>query len=216
MRIAVITCDAYKDAIPPFKELFDKFWPDCPYSVSIYSEAFTGEAWCAVVKRCAEEANEPILMMQDDAWLTAPVEGHLVKRGLELLESQNAGCVRLYPSPGGTVDFADEHFALVPKGTVNRISCMPAIWTAHYLYEIARRSYWTTGEAGDFENLGTPASDDMTEPVLAFKRDATPWPMQILNAIARRMWNPDAIRLCQQYGIPVDRSKRLVSGHVVE
>lgn len=212
MRIAVITCTAYKDAWQPFRALFAKFWPDCPYDLQFWPDRH-GETWCSVVMRCAEAwSDQPILMLMEDFYLTDPVEMSLVRHGLFQLANEKAGCVRLYPCPGGTEDYGDPFYAIVPRGSVGRISCQAAIWNPAFLYDVARGAMRTTGTAGDFENLGTPAADELDAPVLAFKRELTPWPMQYLaSAISRGLWEPDAIRLCEKHGIPLDRSMREIA-----
>lgn len=213
MRIAVITCDAYTDVVGPFAALFDKFWPGCPYPVEFHSESFTGETWCSVVARTAREANgEALLLMQDDFWLTAEPQDHLILRALGLLTKMKAGCVRLYPCPGANDEIGDEYYGSVTRGTVGRTSLQASVWDPHYLREIAVNSMSTTGEAGDLENIGGSYADALPEPVLAFKRERRPWPMEYLcSAVSRGLWNPDAIKLCQQYGIELDRSMRGVA-----
>lgn len=210
MRIALITCEKYRDCWSPFIDLFRKFWPDCPYPVTFYSDNYT-ESWCSVVLRCANESGEPVLILQEDFLLLATVRQDVVAHGLELLESRNAGMVRLYPSPGGTEDIGDTYFAGVPRGTRYRISCQASIWNPEYLAEITSRSMSTTSEAGDFENIGGPEGDSLPQEVLSFKRELTPWPLEYLaSAIVRGQWNPDAIRLCETHGIPLDRTMRQV------
>lgn len=213
MRIAVITCDAYRDAWLPFIQLFNRFWPDCPYPAHFEGDRYSGETWCSVVRRVAESSpDEPILILQEDFFFTAPVEAPLIGYAHFLLDLKEAGCVRLYPCPGGTEDIGDPHFAEVGYKTPNRISCQAALWNPEYLYDIATHSMYTTATAGDFENLGTIYSNERPEPILAFKREQKPWPMEYLSsAISRGQWNPDAIRLCERYGIPLDRSRRPVA-----
>lgn len=211
MRIAVPTCEAYRDCWAPFQTLFDKFWPACPYPVIFYS-ATPDEPWCATVKRIAKESSTPVLLMQDDFFLNSPVNAGLIRHGWGELENRKAGCVRLYPCPGGIEEYGDPLFAIVPRGTTARISCQAAIWSPGFLDDVAQGASWTTGEAGDFENLGSPFADGLEPEVLAFKREINPWPMSyISSAISRGEWNPDALALCERLNIPVDRSLRPVA-----
>lgn len=210
MRIVVITCEAYKDAWGPFTALFRKFWPHCPHVLEFRSDR-DGMNWCSVALRCAKEIQEPILMMQEDFFLCAPVRSILIDHALSLMEEQSAGMIRLYPSPGGSRDIGDRWFASVPVGTRYRISCQASIWRPEYLAAVAAGSMGTTGEAGDFENLGTLHSDTLPETVLALKRSADSYPLDyISSAITRGRWNPAAIDLCKRYGIFLDRSMRAV------
>lgn len=229
MRIAVITCWAYRDAWNPFLELLDKFWPEHPWPVTIATDQmgsfrFTSKRqplvycaptsyrwpWCKVLEEFARTKHEPICLFQEDFWLVKPVDHAVVEHAEKLLAATGAGCVRLYPSPGGTVDIGDPYFAEVPRGTDYRISCHASVWDPRYLAHVAQGAAWTTGEAGDFENLGTPFSNDLLPPVLAYKRELD-WPMDYLaSAIRRGNWEPEAIDLCAKHGIELDRSMREV------
>lgn len=214
MRIAVITCEAYRDAVAPFTALFHKFWPDCPYPLTFHKEVHMNETWCTVVTRCAQESNEPILMLMEDFFLTAPVRQDLIVKADAILASYlRVGCVRVYPSPGPPLDnFTDVEFRTIPRGSVNRISCQAAIWRPDYLLRVALGSMGTTGEAGDFENLGTPFAETQPDIVMSVKRNVTPWPLEyISSAISRGLWNPDAIKLCAEHGIDLDLSRRPVA-----
>jgi hypothetical protein len=211
MRVAVITCDAFRDAWEPFRALFTKFWPECPYPVTWYSDNGTA-SWCSVVLGCANESNAPILLLQEDFFMSQPVRQSVVEHGLRLMMLRNAGALRLYPSVGGIDDIGDPYFAAVPRGTRYRLSCQASIWNPEYLAEIARRSMETTSEAGDFENLGGPQGDLLPNEVLAFKRDLKPWPFEyIATAIVRGRWNPDALKLCAEHGIAIDTSRRAIA-----
>jgi hypothetical protein len=211
VRIEVITCDAYSDAWKPFFALFHRFWPDCPYPVKLRSDN-KEDKWCSVVLRCATEAKEPILMMMEDFFINEPVQPELIAHALDLLQTRNAGLVRLYPANDEVQEIGDPYFAAVPRGQRYRVSCQASIWDPEYLREIARRSLSTTAEAGDFENIGGPEGDLLPQEVLTFKREIRPWPMEyFFTAINRGLWNPDALKMCAELGIPVDRSMRAVA-----
>lgn len=209
MKIAIASCLKYRDAWGPFLALFGKFWPNCPYEVVLVTDSDSpGKPWCHVVSDFAAAQTQPILLMQEDLFLTAPVQKDLIERALGELRSQNAAMVRLYPCPGANEEYGDRHFGRIAKGTAYRVSCQAAIWTPSALREIA--SHFET--PAEFELAGTPLSDRFDAPFLAFKRDVHPWPMEYLcSAISRGKWNPDAITLCERHGIPLDRSMRAVA-----
>src|SRR5678816_278898 len=137
MKIAVITCNAYKDAWAPFRELFAKFWPDCPYPMQFYAESFAGETWCQIVSRMAENANDTVLLMLEDFFLRAPVHQDLIEHGLQEMKIYDAGCVRLYPCPGGIENYGDPYFGVSPRGVRYRISCQASLFKPSYLHAIA-------------------------------------------------------------------------------
>lgn len=229
MKLAVVSCWKYRDCWNPCLVLLDTFWPDHPNPVALLTDEigdfrFTSKRqplifcaptkyrwpWCKVVEHYARTVTEPILLLQEDFLLTKPVDTAVVEHAAKLLEQTSAGMIRLYPSPGGTQDIGDPLFAEVPRGTPYRISCHASLWNPDYLAHVAQGAAWTTGEAGDFENLGSPFSDGLAQPVLAYKRELD-WPMDYLaSAIRRGQWEPDAIKLCAEHKIDLDRSMREV------
>lgn len=209
MKIAVASCVAYSDCWIPYTRLFRKFWPDCPYEMLFITDKDKpGQSWCSVVAEFAASQKQPILLTQEDLFLTAPVQSHLIEHALHEMKNQRAAMVRLYPCPGANEDYGDSHFGRIAKGTRYRVSCMSSIWNPEILHEIA--SHFNT--PAEFELEGSPLSDKFDEPFLAFKREATPWAIEHLcSGVSRGKWNPDALRLCAENGIDVDLSMREVA-----
>lgn len=221
MRLAVASCWAYRDCWKPFVEVLKQFWPDCPYRTVLITEmlehpvsnlfhgAFVAgrdKNWCECVGSFAAQSKEPILLLQEDFWLSAPVQQHLIERA-ESLVNQGAACVRLYPCPGADQPSADPYFGEVSRDADYRISCQAAIWRPDYLANIA--SHCEGGTAASFELEGTPFSRTLSDPVLAYNREMPPWPLEyICTSVVRGKWNPDAKILCDKYGIDVDWSLR--------
>lgn len=225
MKLAVISCWKYRDAWHPFFALLEHFWPDHPQAWVLTDEfhpdaetpanvrIFAGPkrqhwSWCEELTNFAESSDEPFLLCQEDFFLNAPVQTHLVVHALDQLEAHAAGCVRLYPMPGGETEYGDPYFARVEPGTDYRVSCQAAIWRPAFALNIARRFK----TASQFEIRGSRISDTLPEPVLAFKRDVKPWPLSYLcSAISRGRWNPDARRLCESLGIEADWTMRVTA-----
>lgn len=129
----------------------------------------------------------------------------MVQNGLKLMSHHGAGCVRLYPCPGANNNIGDESFGEVSHAADYRISTMPAIWRSDFARTIA--SYTKT--AWDFEIHGTKLSRELKTPVLAWKREVKPWPVEILcTGITRGKWTQGAKRLFDKEGIAVDYSMR--------
>lgn len=210
VKIAVVSCMAYRDAWPAFVALFRKFWPDCPYQIEWWTdEKMPSASWCKVVATFAANQTEPILLMQEDFWLTAPVQTHLIEHALHELKSQHAAMIRLYPCPGSNEDYGDSHFGRIAKGTPYRVSCQASIWNPVMLTLVAALCGGKT--PADFEIKGSEGSHDFEGPFLAFKRDVTPWPMEYLcSAISRGKWSQDAVKLAESVGVKLDLSVREV------
>jgi hypothetical protein len=207
MRIAMISCDAYSDAWMPFAALFDRFWPDCQYPRDIISDCGTNDQWLNLLENYALKQSEPFLLMQEDFFISEPVQVDLVKHALSLLDDERVGCVRLLPMPGGTVEINDPFFAGMDINAEYRISCQAAIWRPSYLAAIARacprKNPWR------FELDGTEISRYVPQLILSFKRDVQPWPINYLcSAITKGRWDRTAKMLCDREGIHVDWSRR--------
>lgn len=222
MRIVVASCWKYRDAHVPFINLFRKFWPSCPYSVVLltdkckeatlkaYGVVYAAEgSWCEMVSDAAVGlGDEPILLMQEDFFINAPVNELLIDKGLQQLEERNAAMVRIYPCPGGDIPYGDKWYAEIPKGAQYRVSCQATIWRPDALYRIASQC----DTPADFEMKGSKLSNDFDEPFIAFRRDQQPSPISYYcSAISRGKWEPAALEFCRANGIEVDLSMREVA-----
>jgi len=220
VRLVVNSCWKYRDAWKPFFALLDKFWPNhtIPTLITdIYETDFLENAvhifeggalqtWCQLISQYACSTTEPILLFQEDFFLTAPVNESLIFHGLDQMKMYNAGCVRLYPCPGGDRHYGDNYFATVDREAPYRTSCQAAIWNPQYLCRIADAS---KGTAFSFEIVGTAYAQAHADTVLAFKREVQPWPLQYLcSGISAGLWNPDSKKLCDLHGIQNDWSMR--------
>lgn len=206
MRVAVISCVGYSDAWDPFDQLFKKFWPNQDYDLVTDSHS-PGKPWCKVVAEYAAALNEPVVMFQEDMFLTRSVDADLIQYGINRMKQHtDVGAVRFYPCPGASDWSSDPYFGQVARHTPYRNSLQLTAWQPHYLRAIAER-YDTPSE---FELLGSSwASRHRPELVFAFKRDVQPWPVEyICSAISRGKWEPTAIAYCAEQGIKVDTSKR--------
>ncbi len=220
MRIAVASCWNYRDAWLPMFALLDKFWPSHPWTTLIVDHSdwrvegvpvgyvgFVGEvSWCQVVSRFSQMESEPILLLQEDFFLNAPVNVELVEHGLKILERENVGAVRIYPCPGATEASGDPYFGMIEPHTPYRNSLQATIYEPKYLHAIASRF----NTPSEFELLGSSwASANLSDEVWAFKREVQPWPMEYYcSAISRGKWEPAALEFCRQQGIEVDTSMR--------
>lgn len=208
MRVAMVSCLAYRDAWEPFRLLFEKFWPGQTFSV-VSDVANPGMSWCRVVADFARFETEPILLMQEDFFLNAPVNEVLIDMARLLALKDSVGAVRLYPCPGATDISIDPYYAPVARHTPYRNSCQATIWDPRYLWEIASRFETPF----DFEVHGSAwASLNLPQEVLAFKREVQPWPISYYcSAISRGKWEPAALEFCRANGIEVDVSMRAIA-----
>jgi len=232
MRLLLLTCNAYRDAWSPFFALLRRHWPDCPYPIHLATDLqivnhdphlFSGfevkvfsagkVGWNRVLAAYLERyPDEPVLYMQEDYFLTSTPNQSLIDQALEWLQLSNAGCVRLYPCPGGDGEPVYGPYSPIAHNATYRISCQAAVWDPQYLHTIASmtRSPW------QFEITGTKISRNINRPLYAFKREETPWPVEyICTAIVRGKWQQGALDYCASRGVMVDLSMRDVEAQKV-
>lgn len=216
MNVVVISCLKYSDTWSPFIALFERFFGgpltlltdrtdgrDFPGWVTVHT---SGGTWCQILANYAKEQTEPFILMQDDFFISEPVQHSLIQEAFDEQKRLNAGCVRIYPCPGGDIDYGHPHYSEVSKNAMYKISCMAAVWRPDYVEKVARFSAQTPVH---FEIMGRKQGKVLPDKVLAFKRHVQPWPIEyICSAITKGKWNPDAIKLCYVEGIPIDTSRR--------
>lgn len=204
----MVTCDAYNDTWEPFRILFEKFWPGQRYD--IISDSGGKKTWCESIIEYCGTVKEPFLLLFDDFFLSGPVNVALIQRGFDIARRDNVGAVRLYPCPGANEDvYGSIYYGRVTRYSEYRNSTMPTVWNPGYLSQIASR-FQTPWE---FEIKGSPwASQHLPAEVWAFKREISPWPIEIIaTAITRGRWNKSALEFLASHGIEVDRSMREIA-----
>ncbi|NIR15283.1 MAG: hypothetical protein GWN86_15660 [Desulfobacterales bacterium] len=229
-RLIVISCSRYQAAWKPFHTLLHKFvqypnhWKNglitdgeafmdldklryaCPFE-DLY--ATVGDnGWCRNFHFALDkmDPNDLILLFQEDFFITAPVPSHVLHLVEQfMLDNPRVGCFRLYPCPGPKYPAVHGLVAGLPFGEVHpgedyRISCQVAMWRVSYLKKIVP----TIGNAMHFELAGTDLSLMYPEKVLSLLRPQhNQWPLQyICSGISKGRWNPDALKLFEEHGIP--------------
>lgn len=222
MRIVVASCWKYRDTWTPFFTLWQKFWPGCPFEVTLLTDEMrkanttgvavfaTNKSWCGILCDWLDACDDLlVLLLQDDFFLNAPINPKLIAKALDELVERHAAMIRLYPCPGADEDIGDLHFGRISKNARYRTSLQATIWRKDALHAIA--SQFNTPQ--EFELEGSKLSNCMDQEFLALKRDCPqPWPISYeCTAIVRGKWQQSALDLCAQHGIEVDTSMREVA-----
>lgn len=228
MRIAVATCWKYRDTWSPMFQLLNKFWPSCPYPIDILTDECSeesrfgyfngtrtlcvygaGKSWCAILSQYAREIKDLILVLQDDFWLTAPVNPLLISKAIAELGDQRGAMIRLYPCPGADIEYGDAHFGFIDKRKPYAVSCQATIWRSDVLFQLASR--FNTPQ--EFEIEGSKFCEEIDAPFLALKRECPePWPISYYcTSVVRGQFQQGALDLCAMHGIEVDTSMREVA-----
>lgn len=228
MKIIVPSCRAYSDAWEPFYGLMKKFWPDNPYPVYLVTDFMPyvqpdikgasyiflnyDYGWCTNLLKGIEKVNQYdkdyILVLQEDFFISAPVDQSLINSALSLLAADpRAAFVRLMPCPGPDTPY-DLDFGRIDYKAPYRISCQATIWREDVLKSILGS---VGGTAIDFELEGQLVPMEGWNFYSAHRQLPFRFPY-LVSAISRGQWNPDAIRICKENNIPIDSSKRPIEG----
>lgn len=120
--ILVNTCDSFEDCWEPFFRLWSLYWPDCPARVYLNTEykTYSGPeknvvslrscagrtipgrkraTWSECLKWALEAMEtDTVLYMQEDYFLTGPVDGGAVERYAEQMRAHpEIPCIQLTP-----------------------------------------------------------------------------------------------------------------------
>jgi len=234
VHIIVPSCAAYSDAWIPFFTFLYRFWPGCPYPVTLVTDTVPPElrdyepakptglhvvgadkGWCKnflYAIQAIKQQPEFVLMLQEDFWLSAPPDTTYIERALMIMRGDpTVACFRIYPCPG-----ADKYIGWADHGEISldaayRVSCQAGIWRTSELVKILER----LDTPADFEIKGTEffRTERPAARFLSVNRTEDPnaWPFQyICTAIVRGQWLPGALEFAHSQGVPVDMSRRSV------
>lgn len=232
MQIVMVSCEKYADAWTPFMKLLDMFWPrrnrppvvlisDTMVSEMSFQDLGIDEAywqnkdfgWCQNLIAGLHYCDELVLLLQEDFFITEPVNIAFIQMCEELMrEKPSVAALRLYPCPGPTgpaIDDLGGRIGVFMEDAEYLVSCQATLWRRDVLIDVLKNSGTT---AADFEINGTKYARTLKKCWLGFRREEKIWPLQyICTAIVRGKWLPDAVKLCEKYGIPLDTSKRPIN-----
>jgi hypothetical protein len=225
MKIVVASCRAYSDAWNPFIKFFKKYWRNCAYDLELHTDSYSydeikddwsniisngeDDGWCKNLYNTLTQSHDELtLFMQEDFFLTAPVDTGFISRAETLIKfNPLINCIRLYPCPGADTKWGDE-FGLISDDAPYRVSCQSAIWRTSHLLELLKCV--STPWQFEIENtLRRPSGL-----YLSIYRDKYPnnsFPLQYYcTAIVRGKWQKDAIKHCMDNNVYVDLTRRPV------
>lgn len=212
----------YSDCWGPFMTLLSKFWPDCPYKVTLLTDYKTDPwdgddaivlgndyGWCKNLVHGLNKIDaDYIIMLQEDFFFNAPVDQAFVQRALELTESENLACFRLYPCPGPDFTIMKD-IGVIRPGRPYRVSCQGAIWKKEELYEIAGHPNINTPREFEIDGTNLVNKEHVNCQYYSVSREPDKWPFQYYcTAVCRGEWDPNALSFVKSLGIPIDTSRR--------
>jgi hypothetical protein len=219
--VVVSSCDAYSDAWSPFLQLFDRYWPDCPWQTWWISNQLKVEhsrvrtfavgddqGWASnLLKLLDDQQPDSIIYLQEDYFLQTPVDSKRLRDVIEYARNTAVGYIRLAGSPDPDRPH-DNPFGLgeLSPGMKFRCSLQAAWWDVATL-----RKLLVAGENGwQMEMAGSRRSDALPESFLSVLREHPLIDYYYDTGILKGKWLPGALDLCRREGIRVDTSQRPV------
>lgn len=166
--VLVNSCDKYKEAWNPFFELFNKFWPYCPFKIYLNTESEKYNNYDVVTlnsvgtwgQRLSNALNdmdeEYVIFLLEDFFLQKTVKEKVIMECLaRMINNSQIGCFYFnqivgYKSDGN--DVYDGFFRMYPNNDYNdyAVSCQAALWKKDYLLKLCKN----VDTAWDFEIKG--------------------------------------------------------------
>ncbi len=210
--VLVCSCDKYADLLPPFAELWGRFWPDCPFETVLVTETdphvagFTkviacggGTNWAGRLVKALDAVTTPyVMMLCDDYYLEKPVDTALMLRRLAEIERFDAFNLRLIPNPKPTPSNSrpfghDTDLLRYKPLSAYSIATQTGFWNREFLRALAvgKASIW------EFERFGSFDRQTEEKPLLVTPTKEFPF----LDAVHKGYWEPWGLRVCRENGI---------------
>jgi len=224
-QVAVIinSFDGFSDCWPGLIHGLTKYWPDCPYPihlVSNFKDCDAGDvstlkvgdlaSWSERLLAALSRVHTPyILFLQEDYWLTSPVDTERVEEYVRVMERDDLSYIRLLAVPPPGLDSpSDPRLGIIARDSGYRTSTQIALWRREVLSEllVPGESVW------QFELEGTPRSRRYGDTFLSVKaHDDDPyyWGMYYLcTAVNAGRWSRAAKRYAETEGVAMDFGQR--------
>jgi len=217
----VMSCDAYEDLWRPFFTLFQRHWPDCPFTPYLGIEAKKwfhadlvvlrsnagGRNWSGrLIEYLNQLQCDYVLLMLDDFFLRRSVSTICVNHCLDFARHKDAASVRLIRRPGPTHRLAGEEIiGECAAGLPYRLCTQAAIWNRHKLLAVLRpgESIW------EFEHNGNGRIASEPHGFFSVWRPVLPYEGFFAHhVIEKGKWFPHEKRIFLRQKIGCDFSRR--------
>lgn len=221
LSIMVASCDKYSDLWHPFSTLFKKYWPDCPYDLTLITESPASKrdlifnevmacgrvGWGDRLAVALEHVKTPyVLLLCDDYFLCDRVKNTKMEHFIDLAEKHAVGNLRLLQNPRHSGVFsAEEKLGFYNPKTAYCVATQAGIWNTEFLKRLAKgyNSIW------EFERLGS-FRDDLNLPIIGTQMIEFPFE----DVVHKGKWESFGIRLCERNGLTPDLSRRKRSSNI--
>lgn len=222
--VVVSSFDGFADCWAHFEYGLTKYWPDCPWTVVLLTGRARPEmrhldvwpmgedlGWAANLKNAIGRIeSEYILYLQEDYWLSRPVDTARLVGWLELMHRRNWQYLRLNPCPPPErllSDCPDVGECVVDSKY--RVSLQAAFWNRHFLDDLLY-----VGEDGwDFESRSMDRLKD--RPNICFSLSASPTSPNFSGldycagtAVRRGQWTRGAVEYARREKLDLNPARK--------
>lgn len=211
--VLVCSCDKYADLLRPFSDLWRKFWPDCPFDITLVTETAPstplcfdrviacgpGGNWCSRLVVALGQTKTPyVLMLCDDYYLAKPVDTSLMLKRLSQIKSFDAANLRMIPNPtpkaNNSTPFGhDTDLSRYKTNTAYCIATQSGFWNREFLLALAdgKSSIWEFERYGSFDPL-TAGKRLLVSPKKEFP---------FVDAVHKGHWEKFGLAVCRENNI---------------
>ncbi len=212
VTVVVSSCDAFFDAWRPFAFFFRRHWPDCPFPIRIIANELDvrseflsairvgpDQGWATNMQIALEQiGTSHILYLQEDYFLTAPVDAAQLARDIDFALARDAAALSFFdlsalePQPP-----TNERYIPIPRDSTGRTRLQTTLWKKEALAAIL-----VPGEtAWEMEARGSDRTRDL--PIYAYARTAEAPIQYLMSGIVRSLWTPEALALCRAHELTI-------------
>jgi len=231
--LLVNSTDSYADCWIPFFTLFREYWPEPYPPIVLNTETkefrFPGldircsavgrgparrtPTWSESLARCLATIDDDIVLyMQEDYFISGPVDTATIARCAALMRQHELACIRLMECGGAGPWSPSEFDGLwnVDRKADYRVSLQAGLWNTRVLSSYLRKHE----DATHFEVYGSRrASRSSRDRILCVDRDVFTGQRQVIpyspTGIVKGKWNRGAVvDLFADHGIAVDFGRR--------
>lgn len=166
LAILVITCDKYSDFWEPCVQMFNKFWPDCPYDKYLMSnnknfidddfrniKVGDDKSWSHGLKLALDKLKKDynyVYTLLEDYYFIEPIKNQTTIEMFDEFMNLNGNFLSLFKLPSKLKFVGNTYFGELENNIPYRQSCVFTLWKINTLYDILddKENAW------EFEKVG--------------------------------------------------------------
>ncbi|MBU1011373.1 MAG: hypothetical protein KKG99_00085 [Bacteroidetes bacterium] len=217
IAVLVLSCDKYSDLWPTFFNLFERFWPNCPYDVYLQTNylVYQGgknvksltigidKTWSDGLKKSLMNLTkyEYVLILLEDMFLSANIDDNTLELIIDQFIIMDGNFITLInePKPDRPVN---KHFGIISKNAMYRSTTTASLWKQSVLLDLLD----DTENAWQFEKVGSKRSDKY-EGFYSVNQDV----FKFIHGVIKGKWTRKAKRDLQKLNVNLNSKRETFS-----